>query len=701
MLIETPSPGTCRALSATLLAALLLSLAACSDTEGTAELNCGRGTIQRGNECVPSNNDDEEEDAGDEEEDAGNEDSGGTDTSDSGATDTGSTTDATTDTGGRTCAEGSLQCSVSGVPQECVDNTWIDQAPCASNEVCLVGLCTAGAGCTPGEVIGCSSDTEQLACNAAGTAYEAVTCTAGPFCFEGVCSTIRCAPDTTRCADDFQIEICDDSGELWNPGEVCDRRGGRVCAGGECVSGCAAVAKDSSYIGCEYWSLDLPQYEDPTTAGPAEPHAIVVGNVSDFPATISVQSFSEIAAPAGITVDPGTAGSITFPRADVDIIPALTVNGSGISSRSFRVTTTEPIVAYQFNPLNNDRPLYSNDASLLIPVNGIGRQHYIMGWPGGASALGFKAQRGFLTILATASGTTSVTVTASCNILNGPGVSGLSRGATQTFSLSQGQVLNLEAESTLSFPPRPENSGDLTGSYVEADKPIIVFAGHEQAVIGEDGEDGNCCADHMEEQIYPISAWGNRYLAIHSPPRGTEPDYWRVMAAQNGTSIVTTPPISGLNGEVLNAGEFVEVNTNQSFEIAATGPILVGQYLVSQQSVGVEQFGGDPSFILAVPVEGYRDNYVFLTPSGYDRDYVTVIRPTGVDVVLDGSIIPAASFRTVGTLNFEYAWIEVEPGSHQITATQPFAIGVYGYDGAVSYGFPGGLNLAQEEDAAP
>ena len=669
---------------------LLVGLSACSSDDGsgtTGPLRCPEGTVSSGDECVPTRGDAGGRDAAPA--DGGDEDSGADDTgattdsgggTDAGAGDTGGGEDASTGP----CIDGAVQCSAAGIPQTCVGGRWIDGEPCLPGFSCLGGRCVEGAGCRPGDVRGCFDEENLYVCNAGGTSYEAQPCTddlGGPLCFEGECGFQRCAPGDTRCADDdYTIEICDETGQLWLEGEVCDRLEGRVCAGGECVSGCVAAAKDPTYIGCEYWSVDLPQYEDPTTAGPEIPHAVVISNVGEFDATVSVETMASVTPPADTIVPRGEAVAIEFPRLDVA--------GTQASNHSFRITSTEPVIAYQFNPFNNVN-LFSNDASLLLPSNAIGREYRVLGWPGGGTDpfFGFEPQTGWFTVVATARGTTNVDITFSTDVLDGD-FTGITAGSTHRFEMEQFDVLNFECATTL----LPPTIRDLTGSHVVADRPIVVFAGHEQAVIGEEGDDGNCCADHMEQQLFPVATWGNRYLAVHSPPRGTEPDFWRVLASEDGTRIVTTPSIPDLDGVTLNAGEFAEASTTESFEIEATRPVLVGQYLVSQQARGTTRTVGDPAFILAVPVEQLRLDYQVLTPDDYGEDYITVIKPVGSTVSRNGSPITEA-FTPFGTLTWEYAHVSVLPGVSRLAGDQPFAVAMYGYDSAVSYGYPGGLNL--------
>jgi hypothetical protein len=550
--------------------------------------------------------------------------------------------------------------------------------------------------CEPGFVAGCVDEANLLQCADDGTSFGPSPCPDGLFCLLGECGEQRCEPGRRDCTEDGDAVLeCDADGLRWV--EVLDCERGLACVRGDCVGGCAVGSKDPSYIGCEFWTVDLPQFQDPGGDPRRVPHSVVVANTSDRDAEITIDSYSDIPPVFdALTVPAGGVQPITFPRADVE--------DTSRSSRSFRIRTTEPIVAYQFNPLN-DVGVASNDASLLLPAEAVGTEYYVMAWPSGPDALGFGAQTGWFTIVATREGDTQVTITFAATLVDGaePDLQGITAGSTHTFTLAQGDVMNFEALTRFQlFPPLIEE-GDVTGSYIVADQPIVVFAGHEEAVIvgSYDSDDESCCADHLEQQLFPISTWGTRYFAIHSPYRGTEVDYWRVLGSVDGTRISTTPSIPGLDGATVNAGSFIEIESDASFEITATAPVLVGQFLVSQQDDRIPSAKGDPAFVLAVPVEQFRNNYTFLTPAGYAEDFVSIVRPVGVEVLLDGTPLGGDRFTALASGTHEWAHIRLDPGAHTMIAPgeERFGIAAYGYDRAVSYGFPGGLDLLTDEDA--
>ena len=150
----------------------------------------------------------------------------------------------------------------------------------------------------------------------------------------------------------------------------------------------------------------------------------------------------------------------------------------------------------------------------------------------------------------------------------------------------------------------------------------------------------------------------------------------------NGNSVTLT------HTTVRVAGTVTLFSTAQNFEMTSNKPFSVAQFMVSQQA-GADT--GDPAFILQVPVEQYRDSYLFLTPNTYAFDFVTIVAQSTDGVTLDGTLIPATEFIQVG--NYYYVIKPLSDGSHTVSANLPVGISVYGYDQYVSYGYPGGLNL--------
>jgi hypothetical protein len=548
--------------------------------------------------------------------------------------------------------------------------------PCEDGFVCVPpGECVREQECDPGEISGCVSATARRVCNEEGSAFFEDPCPEdAPNCLAGECTSDICIPGETVCIDRDTEAVCDEEGEGYSDERPCPE--GSLCVNGRCLSGCDLSEKFPSYIGCKYWSLDLDQYNDPFGDPSAVPHAVVISNPSDREATVTIRTDNQSVTPtpSEVQVPAGGVEVYTFPRLDVD--------GTGISDRAFFLQSSWPVVMYQFNPLNNEG-VASNDASLLLPSESLGREYVAMSWPTTPipEILMLPPQHGYITLVAVRPGRTHITLELSADVGGGSNVPFMEAGTIQTFTLRQGQVLNLEADGSDLF----GGLQDLTGTTILADQPIAVFGGHEEAVVGD-----GCCAEHLEQQLFPFESWGQLYLAVQSETRGGSQDVWRVVAARDNTIVETVPPQANAGSFTLNRGEWREIQTGQSFEITANQPVMVGQYLQSQELTG--DGIGDPAFILAVPIERLRDNYTVLTPADYAEDWLTIIRPAGAAITFDGQPV-TAPFVTFGSGEWEYTWLPVQDGVHSVEAAVPFALVAYGFSAAVSYGYPGGLNL--------
>ncbi len=375
-------------------------------------------------------------------------------------------------------------------------------------------------------------------------------------------------------------------------------------------------------------------------------------------------------------------------------MPVMNVDGDSISAKGIYFKSTQPVVAYQFNPFNAEKA-FSNDGSLLLPQNALGKEYYAItlgsrpdiGIPG----MNLPSQNGYFTVVAAMPGETTVTVTISGKgyVKSNPVTKlPINKGQTVSFKLKQYDVLNLEGYSA-GF-----SVADLTGSHIVATQPVAVFGGHEEAVIGyENGPEETCCAEHVEEQLLPVNAWGTNYVLPKTKSRGSEPDIWIVMASLPGTQIKTTPPIPGLDGKTLaGGGQWIRVETKESFVLESNGPVQVAQFIVSQGQT--DSFTGDPTMIVHSPINQMRKDYFIMTPIGYSQNWASVLRVKGAAVSVDGNAIPSSDFSPVGNGDWELAYVAVKPGLHRFESTETaFGLSLHGYGPATAYGYPGGMNL--------
>ncbi|MDP6944253.1 MAG: IgGFc-binding protein, partial [Myxococcota bacterium] len=430
--------------------------------------------------------------------------------------------------------------------------------------------------CTPGERR-CDVSSIQI-CNLGGDGWiEEEGCADDKICFSGLC--MDCFPGVSGC-DGVVQRRCSEEGEWYNEQDC--QAGGMDCLLGACVSPCFEDYKSNTYSGCDYWAIDLDNVADAQDG----PFALLVANLADIETDIVVTRRESDA------VTTATAYSVTVQPGALEVIPLPQrhLGSAGIGWNAWRVETNSPVVAYQFNPLSNV-DVFSNDATLLLPVHTYGKHYIAVTQPQllgvGAGGQGLAPYRGTVSVVTTSSDTT-VTLTPTVKTLAGPDFPAMVAGETYTFNLHPYQVLNIKSD---------EVDGDLTGTEIFANKPIGVFAGHESALSST-----ACCTDHLEQQLYAVNQWGRRYVAAKSMPRDAEPDYWRVVASEDQTTVTFTPIIAA--PVTLQKGEFYELSTTMDFVVDADRPVLVTQLLASSGEV-VQPPAGTPCETAADCHPGY------------------------------------------------------------------------------------------------
>jgi hypothetical protein len=532
----------------------------------------------------------------------------------------------------------------------------------------------------------CVGRTRQRTCSPDGTAWlEAEPCGPRQVCLRLACEDAEpCTPGTAVCSDGSTLAVCQDDGLTRLP-ESCTGRS--VCVDGDCVlPGCDPTSK--GYVGCEFIVTDLPQ--DPSAEGP--PVYVTLSNPNDVVVDVELFSFQSRRG-FEATIEPGEIRSFS--------LNGIQLSGSGLTSNSARVVTSAPVTAHQFNPQNNSSQVFSNDASLLLPTAAAGTSYAMLGWPTTARD-GSVPSHQTMTVVASQPNT-QVQVIATADIVAGEGVEPIEAGTTATFTLQQGEALNLLADA--------RGSGDLTGSVVLSNVPVAVFSAHQCANV----PDQTAYCDHLEQQLYPLDAWGTEYVLSKFQPRGTEPDFYRVLAGAEPLTLQTNPPLPDVHDRALEPGELFEFSTTADFVLRADAPFSIAQFMVgsafpadgsnrtcegdadcaiprAEACEGVSGIG-DPAMLLAVPASALLDEYIVLTPADYAADYLNVWYPHPNALTMDGEALDLSAATPIGDSDWRLLRLPVEPGPHTLSSDARFGITAYGYDCDVSYAYPGGLTL--------
>lgn len=583
----------------------------------------------------------------------------------------------------------------------------------------------------------------------------------GLLCNEtlGVCT--QCIPNSTDCRNG-DVVACHADGQSYDIVQTCDKNAGFACVLGACKQLCQDAAETRSNVGCEYWAADLDNAAlGASNNAAAQQFAVVLSNPQrDVPVqAILSQDDGKPGGPSAISVvaqgevPPGGLRVFKLGPREVDGSPEGEFNtgtGTALSRQAYQIKTNFPIVAYQFNPLENAN-VFSNDASLLKPVSalspsaigpGLAPAYVVVGWPQTIARsdnpdvdFGGTELRAFLTIVGTRP-STKVKITTTARVIPGGPVAETPIGGQIEATLDPFDVLNLETG---------DFNADFTGSFIEADGPLVVFSGSEasDAPTFTTLSKRFCCADHLEEQIDPIRTAGTRFVAAHGPSRTRavsaaggevevipEPDFFRIVAAHEGITTVKTslpPPDDTFTLE--HRGAFRELAVTHHFLLTSDAPTALGNVSPSQEAAGIRRGlpGGDPSLIVVPPIEQWRSDYVFLTPDKYAFDFITVIAPPDVTVTLDGDpldanlclIEPADGLTdaqrgdpkppfVVYQCQLSFATIDPDkaapdnllPGAqndgvHRIISSAPVGVIVSGFDSYVSYGYAAGTQLRE------
>jgi len=608
----------------------------------------------------------------------------------------------------------------------------------------------------------CSGSVDQCTTGPDGLAWTPLEDCAGQglVCVPNQWTCKACIPNSRSC-DGQTVVACDDTGDVKTELSTCDTALGEACRAGQCVQLCSKAREQRSNVGCEYWAADLDNANVGAGLNAAsQQFAIVISNPQpDVFAKVEIERDDSAPGEPNAPINVATA-SIPPLSLRVFKLGPREVDGSppgefdtgthtALTRHAYRIKSEFPVVAYQFNPLDNVA-VFSNDASLLKPVEALvvspgalTPSYVVIGWPQTIASTddpdtNFSATdpidlRAFLTVIGTRVNT-KVRVDTKARVIGGGPVKETPVDGKIEVTLGPFDVLNLETD---------DFNADFTGSLIWSDEPVVVFSGSEasDSPYFKKLSQRRCCADHLEEQLDPIRTAGKRFAASISASRSqmvqaagggigaiAQPEYFRVIAVTEAGARVTTT-LSGelASFELPGRGSFLDIASTREFLLESDAPVMFSSVSASQDDGGVPRGlpGGDPSFLIIPPLEQFRQSYVFLTPDKYNFDFVRIVAPPDAAVVLDGTsigdvpgciVVPADGLTEAERgsptpplvlyrcqLSFPVIDPEKEvdntspgfqdDGVHRIDADQPVGVLVDGFDAYVSYAYAAGTEL--------
>ncbi len=514
---------------------------------------------------------------------------------------------------------------------------------------------------------------------------------------------VACQPGSATCSGSTSV-VCKSDGS-GTTSTVCDSSLGETCTNGYCAGDCANVG--TSYIGCEYYAVTMSNSELNQSVFA---FSVSVSNTSSTTATVTISG------PAGFTGG-GTIAAQSIVQYTLPWVPALSCGGGGctgflanaggtvkVAGGAYHIKSTEPVVVYQFNPRDYQENVtcasdgtsppchsFTNDASLLLPVNAMTGNYVVVA----GATWDFPSDTAYefpgnVAIVGTVDGT-SVTYTAPAGnaIQAGAGLS----TTTGTVTLNHGDVLQVAAAlngTATAF------GSDQSGAIVTATQPVEVFGGVDCTYMPTTVP----ACDHLEEIIFPLETLRSDYLvALPTNQNGTPAQYIKIVGTAAGTTLTYDPAIAGAPATI-GAGQSSFFHVTQNFRVTSSHPIIVGQFMESENNFTASATAGDPASSVAIPQAQYRASYQFVAPPSYQQNWVNIIAPTGSTITVDGTAY------TSGTNIGASSGYWTKPvslcagtgctGVHTATGTAGFGIQVYGYGEYTSYMYPGGLNLTRQ-----
>ncbi len=438
------------------------------------------------------------------------------------------------------------------------------------------------------------------------------------------------------------------------------------------------LSQPNSNVGCEFYAVSLPNWiVDQTTFH----FGVAMLNTSGSMVAATVTG-GGLVSPLMINLPSGTSVTSQLPW-----VPAISNSLSTVKvvGGAYHITLTGPASALQLNAIEPQISAsfsYSNDASILLPVQSAGRSYRAVVAP--TWGTGASSYPGNIAVVATVAATT-VQVVAPGTIQPGAGLA----ASGGTVILGQGDVLLIASAldaGNLAY------GSDLSGTLITSNSPVLVWTSHAGTFVPANVG----YADHMEESLPPISALSNDYFIVRpgvpSADTGSKINV-KIVGTTNGTTLSFNPTIAGAPSSI-DAGNSVTFEANTDFHLQSSNPVAVAMLMEGGQKF--LSGNGDPSQSIPIPTSQSKTSMDFIAPTNLAPIFAQVVALTNATIMVDSNV--ASGWIPIGSSGYSTTRVSLCcTDAHHASGDQPFTLSVHAYPaGSTSYWYPGSLGIGDD-----
>lgn len=472
--------------------------------------------------------------------------------------------------------------------------------------------------------------------------------------------------------------------------------GDLLCRAGRCVTRCEAAELDQTHVGCTFVSATVGLFSGFQNSYYSYDLVLINPDASRT-AEVIVDVTQEVWRPRVARVAPLSVEVVGLQDG---------ATGSGQGMLRFSVTSDQPIIAQQIASIRFNAN--AETGALLLPsATPGGRRHLVVARP--QTVRPYAAR---LVVAQAGDAPVEVEISLTAAIEAGFAVPEIAAGSVYRATLAVGDFLKLSTR---------DEGGDLTGTIIESSAPVAVFAGNWAAnvpsgfcdsgrctlapeVACERAEDCHaagvfvCCADALEERMFPTALLADTYVAAASRPE-RQVDYWRIVALDDQTEVRTVP--EQIEPRILGAGEWIEFSSGEDFEIFASQPVSVVQFVASEP-VEAPAPRGSPAMSQAVPTARFLRRYTTYIPDGPEGEgpaqrRVVITAPRGAEVAVNGQAVEG--WADVGEGIWQVARVDVAIALVVVEADRAIGVTSFIWTETSAAAWPAGLSTAPTEPA--